>query len=481
MTNEAIETQLPALSSEFQDATFGDIRLTERLKVIVDAAAERPDVGFPRQAESDAALEATYRFLGNERVRPDEVLRPHITCTIRRAAEAGLVLAVHDTTEFEFDDECWDDLGWLSPSRRGFLGHFALAVSADGLRRPLGLLGMSTVFRSEPAPQADKRKPKGNPNELNGEHKRWGDLAFEVGERLSQHAELIHVMDREADAYPLFCTLVGANQRFIIRANHDRSIACDDSPAGKSRLSSALSEVTGVIERQVKLSKRKARPQPKANKKHPPREERLARLYFSATAVSFVRPYHAKALPAELSLNVVRVWEPKPPEGEPPIEWRLVTTEPVETPEQVMQVVDCYRARWVIEEFFKSLKTGCAYTKRQLESRHAMLNALAVLAPVAWRLLLLRTLARTAPGVPASEVFTPTQIDILKAVNKRLKLKVKLSRQPTAHQAMMVVAELGGYIKYSSTPPGWIILGRGLHDLMLIELGWSAREDHGKM
>ena len=52
--------------------------------------------------------------------------------------------------------------------------------------------------------------------------------------------------------------------------------------------------------------------------------------------------------------------------------------------------LDYYRSRWSIEEFFKALKTGCSYEKRQLESRHALLNALGILAPIAWQLLVLR-------------------------------------------------------------------------------------------
>jgi hypothetical protein len=49
-----------------------------------------------------------------------------------------------------------------------------------------------------------------------------------------------------------------------------------------------------------------------------------------------------------------------------------------------------------MEEFFKALKTGSAIETRQLESKRSMLNALAVFAPIAWQLLTLRSLARSA-------------------------------------------------------------------------------------
>ena len=60
-----------------------------------------------------------------------------------------------------------------------------------------------------------------------------------------------------------------------------------------------------------------------------------------------------------LKLNVVSVWEPEPPGDEKGIERLLYTSEPVDNPEQMFQVVDWYRARWCIEEYFKALKQGC--------------------------------------------------------------------------------------------------------------------------
>ena len=80
---------------------------------------------------------------------------------------------------------------------------------------------------------------------------------------------------------------------------------------------------------------------------------------------------------------MVYATEVDPPDGEPPLEWRLVTTELITTPEQVLRIVEWYRTRWLIEEFYKCLKTGCAYEKRQLESLDTLLVALALLAPIA--------------------------------------------------------------------------------------------------
>lgn len=488
-TAEAPPTHLPPVSTEFENATFGDARLSARLGVIADAAAEAPGRGFPTQAGSSAALEATYRFLNNPRVTPEDVLAPHYACTAGRAAEAGLVLAVHDSSEFEVDSESvGDDLGWLTSNKRGFLGHFALAVSAEGLRRPLGLLGIETYFRPpfpngpvlDKAEKKRKKKLKGKGSDLNGESRRWIDLALEASARLVGRAEVIHVMDREGDSYALLASLLRAGQRLVIRVNHDRVVWSDDLPDGKDYLFSVLSKQVGVIERLVKVSKRQKRnAPPKALKEHPNREERMAKLFFSAATATIARPKDRSSdLPKTLTLNFVRVWEPEPPEGEEPIEWRIVTTEPINMVQEIAAVVDWYRARWVIEEFIKALKTGCAYQKRQLESRAAMLNALAILAPVAWRLLCLRTLARDTSDAPATEALSEVQVKILHTAVKRLKLNVKLPKLPTVRQAMLAVAALGGHIKWNG-PPGWIVLGRGLDKLLMAELGWWAHEEHG--
>jgi hypothetical protein len=99
------------------------------------------------------------------------------------------------------------------------------------------------------------------------------------------------------------------------------------------------------------------------------------------------------------------------------------------------------------------------------------LNALAIFAPVAWRLLLLRHLARTDDKAPATIALTPKQLVVLRAVARR-----PLPARPTAKDAMLAVASLGGHLR-SNGDPGWLVLGRGLHDLLLLELGWRAREE----
>jgi hypothetical protein len=44
---------------------------------------------------------------------------------------------------------------------------------------------------------------------------------------------------------------------------------------------------------------------------------------------------------------------------------------------------------------------------------------------------------------------------------------------------MLAIAALGGHIK-NNGDPGWLVLGRGLHDLLLLELGPRLRQEAEK-
>ncbi len=456
--------RIPQLSQEVADADLGDERLDRRLGKLIDRIAQRPGDSFPKIMD-DAELEAAYRFFGNERVTPEAILEPHFQATARRALEHERVVVIHDTTEFEFSGEVQrEGLGRLLRPGQGFFGHFALATSADGNRLPLGLLGLMTVFRlDEPTPR--RQRDSGTSR---GESARWRELAAVAEDRLQGATQAIHVMDREGDSYAILSEFADEGRSFVIRSRHDRRLL-----DRQRKLWDEARNAETIVEREVDLSPRPVIPGPKG-KRHPSRRARTARLALAGITVDLPRPPTPEARDTQkaLTVGVVLVREVDPPASETPVEWILLTDQPLESAADLEFVVDCYRARWLIEEFFKALKTGCQYEKRQLESSHSLLNALAVLAPVAWRLLLLRYLSRHVPDAPAREALTPTQLDVLRAVSIK-----KLPRNATVRDALLAVAKLGGHLT-NNGDPGWIVLGRGFHDLLMMELAWrAARSD----
>jgi hypothetical protein len=463
-----VRRRLEELSKEYLGASFGDARLNRRLVDLTGRLAMDPERSFPVATENDANLEGTYRFLNNERVTAEKILAPHLRMTLGRMAGAEVVVA-HDTTELNFGESAREDLGRVGRGKsHGFYAHVALAVSRKH-RDALGVVGHLVHERHAPK---GRRGHEALQSTDDNEGLRWAELVAIVEAALGP-GMAIHVMDREADSYALFATLIPEAARFVVRMVGD-----------KRRVAGAPTKTVGevlegkplIVEREVPVSARGRSKMPSYRKHHPPRHARLAQLHVCAAQVTIVRPDSSSHAPAPtLTLNVVRIFEPNPPEGESPIEWRLWTTEPIDSPEQVLAVVDAYRCRWVIEEFFKALKSGCAIEKRQLESSHGLQNTLAIFMPIAWRLLSLRMLSRTDDQAPATRVLTANMITCLRhALRKRG--RPPLPSKPTVKDALLGVAGLGGHIK-NNGDPGWIVIGRGFDQLLAILDGFEmARE-----
>jgi len=70
-------------------AQLEDPRRSARLEQMTQAMMERPGVSLPRMMGGEAALEAAYRFLGNEQIMPSDILAPHVVATAERITAAG--------------------------------------------------------------------------------------------------------------------------------------------------------------------------------------------------------------------------------------------------------------------------------------------------------------------------------------------------------------------------------------------------------
>jgi len=462
------------ISAEFEGLELADARLEARALSVALALAHAPDRSLPEALGSSGALEGAYRLLHNPRVHADELLEPHQALTLERSAALGRVLAVHDTTDFDMPAGSAASVGYLGTGKAGFLGHLCLMV--DPVRvRPLGVAALKTFRRVRPPrPSGTKHRSAGNQTRKNPnrESLRWGQLVDEVHEEYSEHCQVVHVMDREADIYDLLFAMTQAKQSFVVRLARDRNasdeegvIAADDW----SKLREIVERTPHLLEREVRLSRRVAGAAMAASKRktHVPRESRVARLHIGAARVQIRQPHYLRNR-STLPVHVVYAREAAAAEGCDPVDWILLTSEPIETVEQLEAVVDAYRARWLIEEFFKALKTGCSFESRMLEDAHSLENLLALTIPVAWHMLLMRNVARTSPDAPAIDVLSALQIRLLRAHRPR-----SLPDDPTARDALRAVAEYGGYVKYRKEEPGWLTLYKGLKKLLLLEEGYK--------
>jgi hypothetical protein len=425
----------------------------------------------------DSELEGAYRFMSNAKVTFEKLAQPHFDRTAERVMAFAEVVVPHDTTEFDYSDSPErEGLGRMrgdgGRNDQGFFFHCALAVAAGGSRQPLGLLGAIPSVRTGPKTSRTKR---GRPltggeyaRRANKESERWARLVEDCEAKIGGLARLIHVMDREADAYPLLSGLNERDRGFAVRLSRNRRIGDLVEPDQEQKLWDALESATDFIETEITLSKRKGKTAPRHKQLVPSRRRRRAKLRFSALHVKILKPAYFKGADS-LSVNVVYVREIDCPNDEEPIEWILATSEPIGSASQVQRVVELYQTRWVIEEFFKALKTGCAIEKRQLESYHALLNALALCVPVAVQMLALRSVAQHDPNTPATDVLTALQIKLLRHFSKR-----PLDQNtPTVQEALYAVAGIGGHLKRNG-PPGWQTLGKGMERLVAYEAGFLA-------
>ena len=447
------------LAAEVSASSFDDARLNRRLSALVEGLAKDPSLSLPQSFDS-AGLEAAYRFFSNPRVGPAQILSGHVEATRKRCDSEGDFLVVHDSTtlSYRFDGER-EGLGRIQRSNPNssqvLFAHASLAISADGTRRPLGLAALKTWTRG--------------PERTGTESQRWEEQIRVASAALDGRNHAIHLADREADDYDMFHALQRDKHRFVVRCQYDRRII---ESSGRTNLKEVLVATPATVEREVLLKRRKPRRTDVLRKIYPARDMRVATLCVSAAAVAVRKPDKRRASSdlsaASLTVNVVRVWEPNPPADMAAIEWYLYTSEPIDTAQQQLAIVDYYRARWTIEEYFKAIKTGCDFESRQLQDYEALVNLLATFAPIAYRLLLIRSEAARAPDEPAEHLLPPAHLDVLRA-----KGRTRLSTAPTARQIYLAIAALGGHLKHSGNP-GWLTLARGYEKLETLAEGWRA-------
>ncbi|MDF3068552.1 MAG: putative transposase [Polyangiaceae bacterium] len=408
----------------------------------------------------------SYRFFQNPKVTIHALLEGHHEQTQRRMMGSPVVRIVHDTSDFMFKGER-EGLPTVHKEAKGFSAHFTLAVAADESREPLGVLGLFPFFQKQELlglTESQKTIRHQETPRKSKKSSRWEAQALETNGYVPSNTRAIHLMDQEADDYSVFSALCVASLSFVIRVEPRRLTV------ERVRADELLSALPATLFREVPVAPRS---KAQASKPHPQRKARTAALSVRASAVTLPRPRTSpEAVCDSLSLNAVHVFEASPPGGEQPIEWMLFTTEPIGSIEEIAAVVDHYRARWVIEEYFKALKTGCSFEKRQLCSYEVLLRALALFVPLAWKLLLLRNLGRDNTPRLATKVFSDDQLRLLCAILRERRRE--LPDKPTVRDAMLGIAALGGHIK-NNGDPGWQVLGRGLHRFSEFEEGWNLR------
>jgi hypothetical protein len=461
-------TKIGTVADEFGGATLGDERRSTRLLKVAKAIALDPGASFPRAMGSDAELKGFYRFINNDGFSTEAILEPHIRATLERSRRCGTVLVIHDSTFVEVPGSAErHDMGVTTTNNRhGFLAHASLVVDPNG-PIPLGIGHLSTLTRTGTKWSARKSRTRVDRSDKTRESSRWIKAVEAIETTRDGAFEAIHVTDAEGDFFEFLSRMRENDTRFVIRAGQlQRGVVAD---AERESLRTIIDKLRPAVFRKIEVNTRSHSPTAgyKTRRKHPSRTARTARLGIAATTVHVEQSRYCHGAGEPFDINVVRVWELEPPDEQAPIEWVLLTTESVDSESNLLRVVDIYRKRWIIEDYFKALKTGCSLEKRQVDSYDAMRRVLFLLAPLAYRLLLLRGLSRSETEQRASLVFDPTDLLLIGKAQPK-----PVASPKSLGDALALLAKMGGHIT-NNGPPGWITLGAGYEKLLHIKLGFE--------
>lgn len=181
-----------------------------------------------------------------------------------------------------------------------------------------------------------------------------------------------------------------------------------------------------------------------------------------------------KSPAGNLHVTFLLAEEIDPPAGVKPVVWRLLSNRAVENLEQAVELIDWYRARWEIEQFFLILKEGCRIEALQLGEVERIENALALYLVVSWRINRLMRLGRNLPDLPADLLFEADEWRAAYILNKKRPPK----EMPSLNAVVRLIAQLGGFLgRKGDGEPGAKTLWLGLRDIAVCVEGMRfARE-----
>lgn len=406
------------------------------------------------------------RFLRNPSVTAAAISRHAGEQTSQRVSGREVV-AIQDTSELVLGGRRARAAGYGPVGKGAALGglllHPVLAVEV-GSEALLGLVSMQVWNRSGGGKRSTRRERATDAKES----QRWIDGVRQAGEVLAQAASITGLCDREGDMYELFAQRP-ANVHLIVRACQNRRI--EQAAPTDAKL------LFDHIDRQPEQGRVKVQV-PAA----PGRQARTAELVVRFAPAVLRRPLNGAdpTLPETVAVTLVEVREAAlPADGSKPIHWRLLTTHAVASPAQAQRVVELYRLRWVIEEFFSTLKKASFDIEAaDISEPPAMINLVAAATVAA---VTIKQLIQARDGTTdqrLTDAFDPHDQPILEAVSTKLEGKTERQRNPhpkgSLAFAAWVIARLGGWTGYYGKP-GPKVMRIGLTEFRAIKYGTTLR------
>lgn len=433
---------------EFGTVRLYDNRLKERLYRVAQDFYSSPQANIPEASGSKARTMGAYRFFQNQKVTMDVVLNAHTEATIERIKEHPIVLAPQDTTTLNYSAHpMTEGLGPVNNTDDTLIGlllHDTLAFTQEGT--PLGILDAQCWAR-DPEEVGKRYRRKELPIEQK-ESMKWLRSFRKVAEvqKLCPDTMLVSIGDRESDIYELFleASKNPDSPKVLVRAEKTRNRKVEQEFLWDFM---SRQDVAGSLEIHVpRRGSRKAR-------------DTWIDIRFSE--VELTPPQRCASDPSIKVWAVYVVEQGYEETIESPIEWMLLSTVEVKSFEDAQRLVEWYSARWGIEVYHRTLKSGCRIKDRQLERADRLETCLGVDMVVAWRIYHLTMLGREVPEMPCTVFFKDIEWKALCCyVNQT---PVPPEKPPSLSEAIYMIGGMGGHLgRKSDGFPGTQTLWRGL-------------------
>lgn len=452
---------------EFSHAALGDKRRSDRAVDMAGTMARSPGGHLSGVFSTEAEREAAYRFVRNRDIEAAALGRAALETTARRCFGKEHVFVPVDASSLNLrDPNGTRGMGTIGTHGKGAQGlHVmsAIAVDTDGVS--LGMCGQRYwVRRSAVGLTSDDYDPR--PVEEK-ETRHWLDVIGSAVAAFASHAPAtapFFQLDRGGDAWHVLAYAADHDVLLTTRAAHNRRV-------GKTYLWSVVAAVEPQCSYVIHVPE------------GPNRTARWAAVQVQFCVVTLDVKDRRSGQHRDVPMWAVRVVEVgTTPSGEQGIEWMLLTTFPVHTIADAIFVVRGYTARWRIEEFHKTLKSGACRLEDSMLHRRENIERYAVISSsVAIHLQRVLQLSRSSPDEPATIVLTRHEIDA--TILMRKPKGVSPGDTPALSDVVRWIADIGGFmgpaqrtIRAASTNdqairrPGLRVLRRGFERIETVAM-----------
>ena len=452
----------------FGNATLNDARRTLRLVRFAALLARYSGSSAARACEGNhAMLTGAYRFIRNDAVSATMIRKAGFEATAKASEEIKELLALEDTTSLSYKHEVAKELGKLgkvNDKSRGWWVHSVLLVNSLTLQT-VGLIHQEWWLRPDKAENADEK-----------ESGKWQDAAeFTAKQMTFQMPKVIAVCDREADIYDYLTYKTEHEERFVVRAKHNRKMLASDSRLFDTLKTQPLAG-DYMLDIPQKTLKNK-------NGKKINRPTRKAKIAVQYTEVTLPK--------GNLSITLNAVFASEVSGSQDKLSWMLLTSEPVGTFNEALKIIHIYMARWRVEDFHKAWKTGAGVERQRMESTDNLERMGSILAFVGVRLMQLResftlpiflkklgllAYAKQVEEMPCDQILTEYEWKVL-SLMKPNKFRNK-GTVPSLGWAYIAIAKLGGFSDSKRTGlASWETLWKGWQILQERAEGFKMAKD----